>query len=90
MRYEVFAGDVVIGWSELEKGDPPMGVALGVLHPGTATGAGRDRRAPRKARVMRSGWPVTWSASTNGSGTGSNPFDRQTEAERSPRCWSGG
>lgn len=33
MRYEVLAGDVVIGWSELETGDPPMGVASGVLHP---------------------------------------------------------
>jgi len=32
LRYEVVAGDVVIGWSELENGDPPMGVALGRLH----------------------------------------------------------
>jgi hypothetical protein len=31
MRYEVFAGDELIGWSELEKGDPPMGVAEGRL-----------------------------------------------------------
>jgi hypothetical protein len=36
MRYEVFAGDVMIGWSELERGDPPMGVALGVFHPSEA------------------------------------------------------
>lgn len=32
----MLAGDVVIGWSELEKGDPPMGVAVGVLHPSAA------------------------------------------------------
>ena len=36
MRYEVFAGDTAIGWSELEMGDPPMGVAVGVLHPTSA------------------------------------------------------
>jgi hypothetical protein len=33
MKYEVFSGDVMIGWSELEAGDPPMGVAFGVFHP---------------------------------------------------------
>lgn len=32
MRYEVFVADTAIGWSELENGDPPMGVAFGVLH----------------------------------------------------------
>jgi len=32
VRFEILAGDVVIGWSELESGDPPMGVALGRLH----------------------------------------------------------
>jgi hypothetical protein len=32
---QVLAGDTVIGWSELECGDPPMGVAFGVLHPNT-------------------------------------------------------
>ena len=26
-------GDLCIGWSELEFGDPPMGVAHGRLHP---------------------------------------------------------
>ena len=36
MKYEVVAGDVVIGWSELEAGDPPMGVASGRLHPTSA------------------------------------------------------
>src|SRR5687768_14853865 len=35
MKYEVLAGDTVIGWSELEYGDPPMGVAFGVLHANT-------------------------------------------------------
>ncbi|MBX3157109.1 MAG: hypothetical protein KF773_14130 [Deltaproteobacteria bacterium] len=28
--------DVVVGWTELEGGDPPMGVALGRLHPNDA------------------------------------------------------
>jgi len=43
MKYEVFAGDVMIGWSELEKGDPPMGVALGVFHPTDSYRAGEAR-----------------------------------------------
>jgi hypothetical protein len=38
MKYEVLADEIVIGWSELEKGDPPMGVALGVFHPTEAYG----------------------------------------------------
>jgi hypothetical protein len=33
MRYEVLPGDTQIGWSELEFGDPPMGVAHGRFHP---------------------------------------------------------
>lgn len=33
MRFEVLVDDVVVGWTELESGDPPMGVALGRLHP---------------------------------------------------------
>lgn len=33
MRYEVFSGDALIGWSDLEAGDPPMGVASGILRP---------------------------------------------------------
>jgi hypothetical protein len=33
MRYEVLSGDARIGWSELEFGDPPMGVAHGRFHP---------------------------------------------------------
>ena len=32
MRFDVLAGDIVIGWSELEHGDPPMGVAHGKLN----------------------------------------------------------
>lgn len=31
LRFEVLSGDVVIGWSDLEYGDPPMGVAHGRL-----------------------------------------------------------
>jgi hypothetical protein len=31
MKFEVLAGDVVIGWSAFEHGDPPMGVVLGRL-----------------------------------------------------------
>jgi hypothetical protein len=38
MKYEILADEIVIGWSELEKGDPPMGVALGVFHPTEAYG----------------------------------------------------
>ena len=33
MRYEVLSGGSCIGWSELEFGDPPMGVAHGRFHP---------------------------------------------------------
>ena len=33
MRFEVLSGDAIIGWSELELGDPPMGVAYGRFHP---------------------------------------------------------
>jgi hypothetical protein len=33
MRCEVFSGDALIGWSELEHGDPPMGVAYGRFIP---------------------------------------------------------
>ena len=33
MRYEVFSGEFCIGWSELEFGDPPMGVAHGRFYP---------------------------------------------------------
>jgi hypothetical protein len=33
-RFEVYSGDTLIGWSELESGDPPMGVAFGRFMPG--------------------------------------------------------
>ena len=33
MRFNVRAGSDVIGWSLLETGDPPMGVASGAFHP---------------------------------------------------------
>ena len=33
MRFEVLSGDTRIGWSELEFGDPPMGVAHGRFYP---------------------------------------------------------
>lgn len=39
MKFEIVAGDVVIGWSELEYGDPPMGVAHGRLNVTTAYGS---------------------------------------------------
>lgn len=32
-RFEVYSNDVLIGWSELELGDPPMGVAFGKFLP---------------------------------------------------------
>jgi hypothetical protein len=33
MRFEVLFGDAIIGWSEFELGDPPMGVAYGRFLP---------------------------------------------------------
>lgn len=36
MRFEVVVDDIVVGWTALEGGDPPMGVALGRLHPNEA------------------------------------------------------
>ncbi|WP_456021506.1 hypothetical protein [Pseudomonas protegens] len=33
-RFEIFSNGQHIGWSELEHGDPPMGVAHGVFIPG--------------------------------------------------------
>ncbi|OWP73498.1 hypothetical protein CEC48_02660 [Pseudomonas sp. K2I15] len=33
-RFEVFSDGQHIGWSDLELGDPPMGVAFGVFVPG--------------------------------------------------------
>jgi hypothetical protein len=34
--FEVFAGGILVGYSELESGDPPMGVAAGKLSPSPA------------------------------------------------------
>jgi hypothetical protein len=39
MAYSVFAGDTLIGSSDLELGDPPMGVASGKLRPTPAYSA---------------------------------------------------
>ncbi|WP_202928200.1 hypothetical protein [Pseudomonas chlororaphis] len=33
-RFEIFSNGQHIGWSELEHGDPPMGVAHGIFIPG--------------------------------------------------------
>jgi hypothetical protein len=35
-RFKILSGQTLIGWSDLEAGDPPMGVAFGQLIP-TAT-----------------------------------------------------
>ena len=35
-RFEIFFGSTLIGWSDLESGDPPMGVALGRFFPSSA------------------------------------------------------
>ena len=32
-RFEIYAGPTHIGWSDLEAGDPPMGVAFGIFTP---------------------------------------------------------
>ncbi len=41
MRFDVLVDDIVVGWTELESGDPPMGVASGLLHPNDAYAAVR-------------------------------------------------
>ena len=33
MRFDIFNGSVLVGWSELERGDAPMGCASGRFHP---------------------------------------------------------
>jgi hypothetical protein len=38
-RFEVFTGSILIGYSELELGDPPMGVAEGKFLPSPAYAA---------------------------------------------------
>lgn len=32
-RFNIYSGESLIGWSELESGDPPMGVAFGKFIP---------------------------------------------------------
>ena len=34
-RFKIFSGSILIGWSNLEAGDPPMGVAFGQFFPTT-------------------------------------------------------
>lgn len=36
MPFNIYAKGKLIGWSALESGDPPMGVASGVFHPNEA------------------------------------------------------
>jgi hypothetical protein len=55
MRYEVMEDDVCIGWSELEFGDPPMGVAHGRLYPSDLYKASRHAGANTKLRVRPAG-----------------------------------
>lgn len=52
MRFEVVAGDVVIGWSDLEHGDPPTGVAHGRMH---VTAAYSPERLDESLRVRPQG-----------------------------------
>jgi hypothetical protein len=42
MKFEVVHGDAVIGWTELENGDPPMGVAFGRMYPTAVYSLVRD------------------------------------------------
>jgi hypothetical protein len=35
-RFELYSGAALIGWSNLEAGDPPMGVAFGTFVPSPA------------------------------------------------------
>jgi len=41
-RFEIHAQGTLIGWSELEEGDPPMGCASGRFIPTSAYAAFRD------------------------------------------------
>jgi hypothetical protein len=46
--FGIFHGDVLIGRSELESGDPPMGVALGQFEPTDAFAPLRDAMKPAR------------------------------------------
>jgi hypothetical protein len=41
-RFELYSGAALIGWSNLESGDPPMGVAFGTFVPSPAFDAMRS------------------------------------------------
>jgi hypothetical protein len=51
LRFEVVAGDTVIGHSALEHGDPPMGVTHGRLHV-TPAYASRQAGTPLRVRPI--------------------------------------
>lgn len=55
LRYEVMDDERCIGWSELEFGDPPMGVAHGLLHPSDLYQASRHAGADTNLRVRPAG-----------------------------------
>lgn len=42
-RFEIYADGSHVGWSELEHGDPPMGVAFGCFIPTASYGAIQER-----------------------------------------------
>src|SRR5215207_10998820 len=42
-RFEIYSGAMLIGWSGLESGDPPMGVALGRFIPADDYSSVRER-----------------------------------------------
>ncbi len=33
MKYLIYSEDTLIGWSPLDKGDPPMAIVSGVFYP---------------------------------------------------------
>jgi len=51
-RFQVFSATLFVGWSELELGDPPMGVAFGKFLPAP------DYAAIRPAVVAALGGPL--------------------------------
>jgi hypothetical protein len=57
MKFEVVADEVVIGWSELEQGDPPMGVAFGRMHPTPAYSTMSSKGSLPQLRVRPEGAP---------------------------------
>jgi hypothetical protein len=51
--YRVFAGTILIGHSDLEFGDPPMGVAFGTFRPERACAAIRNQCIAAREGVAR-------------------------------------